>query len=72
MNQTITDGLSRTALVGAELVVGFAVFWVGQFAYQKLFRRLELNLELFVRDNVAVAIALVGYYLGIVTALSGC
>jgi uncharacterized membrane protein YjfL (UPF0719 family) len=71
MNQTITDELSRIILVGAELIIGFAVFWVGQFAYQKLFRRLELNLELFVRDNVAVAIALVGYYLGIVTALSG-
>jgi len=71
MNQTITDELSRIILVGAELIIGFAVFWVGQFAYQKLFRRLELTLELFVRDNVAVAIALVGYYLGIVTALSG-
>jgi uncharacterized membrane protein YjfL (UPF0719 family) len=71
MNQTFSDGLSQMALVGVELVIGFAIFWIGQFTYQKLFRRLELNLELFVRDNSAVAIALVGYYLGIVTALAG-
>ena len=32
---------------------------------------MELNLELFVRDNPAVAIALVGYYFGIVIALGG-
>jgi uncharacterized membrane protein YjfL (UPF0719 family) len=47
------------------------LFWVGQFLYQRAFRSLDLNLELFVRDNPAVAIALVGYYLGLVTALSG-
>jgi uncharacterized membrane protein YjfL (UPF0719 family) len=71
MNQAILDRLSQIALVGTELVVGFAVFWIGQFVYQKLFRRFDLNLELFVRDNPAAAIALVGYYLGIVTALAG-
>jgi uncharacterized membrane protein YjfL (UPF0719 family) len=52
------------------LLVGFGLFWVGQFAYQKVFRRqMELNLELFVKDNPAVAIALVGYYFGIVIGL---
>ncbi|MGA7937689.1 MAG: DUF350 domain-containing protein [Kovacikia sp.] len=62
---------SQITLVAVEIVIGFAVFWVGQFTYQKLFRRIELNLELFVRDNPAVAIALVGYYLGLVIALAG-
>lgn len=72
MNQPFLETpLSQIALLIAELFIGFAVFWVGQFAYQKLFRRINLNLELFVRDNPAVAIALVGYYLGIVTALGG-
>ncbi|MBW4522882.1 MAG: DUF350 domain-containing protein [Scytolyngbya sp. HA4215-MV1] len=71
MNPIIFDKLLQIALVAAELVIGFLVFWLGQLAYQKLFRRLDLNVELFVRDNPAVAIALVGYYLGIVTALSG-
>jgi uncharacterized membrane protein YjfL (UPF0719 family) len=67
----LETALPHIALTSAELMLGFAIFWVGQFAYQKLFRRLELNLELFVRDNWAVAIALVGFYLGIVTALAG-
>jgi uncharacterized membrane protein YjfL (UPF0719 family) len=69
--ERVLQELSRTPLVVMEIVVGFAIFWLGQFAYQKLFRRMELNRELFVRDNPAVAIALVGYYLGITIALGG-
>ena len=71
MNPILLNGSSRVGLVSAELVVGFGIFWVGQLAYQKLFRRMELNLELFVRDNPAVAIALVGYNFGIIIALAG-
>jgi uncharacterized membrane protein YjfL (UPF0719 family) len=71
MNPLMLNTFNQIALVIAELIVGFAVFWIGQFTYQKFFRRIELNLELFVRDNPAVAIALVGYYLGLVTALAG-
>jgi uncharacterized membrane protein YjfL (UPF0719 family) len=71
MNQTLQNLLLQIAIVAAEIAIGFAVFWVGQLAYRTLFRRMELNLELFVRDNPAVAIALVGYYFGIVIALAG-
>ncbi len=72
MNEVLLNGLNQSGLIVLELVVGFGLFWLGQLAYQKLFRRrMELNLELFVRDNPAVAIALVGYYLGIVIALGG-
>ena len=71
MNTALLDGLNRISHVSVEIMIGFGIFWLGQLAYQKLFRRLELNLELFVRDNPAVAIALVGYYLGIVIALAG-
>ncbi len=72
MNEVLLNGLNQSGLIVLELVIGFALFWLGQLAYQKLFRRrMELNLELFVRDNPAVAIALVGYYLGIVIALGG-
>lgn len=70
MNPLLT-ALFTLGLIAIELLIGFALFWVGQFAYQKLFRKWELNLELFVRDNVAVAISLVGFYLGIVLALAG-
>lgn len=69
MNPSII--LFRIGLIAIELLLGFGLFWLGQFLYQRLFRRLDLNVELFARDNPAVAIALVGYYLGIVMALSG-
>lgn len=65
------DGLFNVGLAASEILIGFLIFWMGQFAYQRIFRRLELNLELFVRDNPAVAIALTGYYLGLVVALAG-
>lgn len=71
MTATLLNTFATIGLVCAELLIGFGIFWVGQFVYQKLFRRWELNLELFVRDNVAVAISLVGFYLGIVMALAG-
>jgi uncharacterized membrane protein YjfL (UPF0719 family) len=71
MNPILLDGMTRIGFVITELVVGFGVFWIGQLAYQKLFRRMDLNLELFVRDNPAVAIALVGYNFGIILALAG-
>lgn len=70
MNELLMNSLNQIGLIVLELAVGFGLFWLGQLAYQKLFRRrMELNLELFVRDNSAVAIALVGYYFGIVIAL---
>jgi uncharacterized membrane protein YjfL (UPF0719 family) len=73
MPQDATILLTPVGLVAMvmDTAIGFAIFWLGQFLYQKLFRRMALNEELFVRDNPAVAIALVGYYLGLVTALTG-
>ncbi|TAE56028.1 MAG: DUF350 domain-containing protein [Nostocales cyanobacterium] len=72
MNESLMRLINQAGIIIIELIVGFALFWLGQLAYQKLFRRrLELNLELFVKDNPAVAIALVGYYFGIVIALGG-
>jgi len=71
MNQWLLNGLNQSGVIVLELVVGFGLFWVGQLAYQKLFRRINLNFELFGKDNPAVAIALVGYYFGIVIALGG-
>lgn len=64
--------MSQWILIILQIAIGFLLFWLGQLAYRKLFRRrMELNLELFVKDNHAVAIALVGYYFGIVIALGG-
>lgn len=71
MALTATEQLVRLSIVATDLGVGFALFWLGQFLYQRVFRVVNLNLELFVRDNVAIATALVGYYLGLLIALSG-
>jgi hypothetical protein len=61
-----TLGLFNTSiLILVELVLGFGLFWLGQLFYQKSFRRMALNEELFIRDNAAIAVALVGFYLGI-------
>ena len=54
--------INQVFVVFVRLIVGFGWFWVGQLTYQKLFRPMNLNLQLFVNDNAAVAIALVGYY----------
>ncbi|MFN7861616.1 MAG: DUF350 domain-containing protein [Pseudanabaena sp.] len=68
--ERVLQEIGRSPLIIAEIIVSFILFWIGQFVYQRFFRRkLELNVELFVRDNSAVAVALVGYYLGIAIAL---
>jgi uncharacterized membrane protein YjfL (UPF0719 family) len=71
MPQDAAGLFNQIGFMAMDIALGFAIFWLGQLLYQKLFRRMALNEELFVRDNPAVAIALVGYYLGLVTALSG-
>jgi uncharacterized membrane protein YjfL (UPF0719 family) len=71
MPHDMTEQLMQIGFVAMDIGIGFVLFWVGQFLYQKVFRRIDLNVELFVRDNPAVAIALSGYYLGWTIALSG-
>jgi uncharacterized membrane protein YjfL (UPF0719 family) len=71
MPQNLAILFTQVGPMAMDIAMGFAIFWLGQFLYQKLFRPMALNEELFVRDNPAVAIALVGYYMGLVTALSG-
>ncbi|MFQ5752336.1 MAG: DUF350 domain-containing protein [bacterium] len=53
------------------LVAVFFLFFVGKFVYDKLNRRFVLQEELLQKDNFAVAIAVVGYYLGLVFAIGG-
>lgn len=58
-----------TALI--YLVAVFFLFFVGKFIYDKLNRKFVLREELLQKDNFAVAIALVGYYLGLLFAVGG-
>ena len=53
------------------LVAVFFLFFVGKFTYDKLNRKFVLQEELLQKDNFAVAVALVGYYLGLVFAVGG-
>ena len=53
------------------LLCAFAVFLVGKWIYDKLHPRFVLREELLVRDNLALALAMVGYYLGLVIAIGG-
>ncbi|MEE9169011.1 MAG: DUF350 domain-containing protein [bacterium] len=58
-----------TALI--YIVSVFFLFFIGKFVYDKLNRRFVLREELLQKDNFAVALAVVGYYLGLVIAIGG-
>jgi uncharacterized membrane protein YjfL (UPF0719 family) len=53
------------------LAAVFVVFLLGKLVYDKLHPSFVVKHELFERDNVALAIVVVGYYLGLVFALGG-
>ncbi|NKB67240.1 MAG: DUF350 domain-containing protein [Candidatus Latescibacteria bacterium] len=49
----------------------FALLWVAKLLYVGLYRRVDIKHELFANDNVALAVSLGGYLLGIIIALGG-
>lgn len=53
------------------LAATFVLFVVGKFVYRLVHRRFSLREELFERDNFALALAVTGYYFGLVFALTG-
>jgi uncharacterized membrane protein YjfL (UPF0719 family) len=53
------------------LVAVFFLFFVGKIVYDRINRRFVLQEELLQKDNFAMAIAVVGYYLGLVFAIGG-
>ncbi len=53
------------------LAAVFVLFLLGKIVYDKLHPGFKLREELFERDNFALALAVVGYYLGLVLALGG-
>ncbi len=58
-----------TALV--YLVATFIVFLLGKWAFNKFNRRFDLHHELLKKDNFALSLAVVGYYLGLIFAIGG-
>ncbi len=53
------------------LICSYVLFYVGAFAYQKLHPKYSVDQELFKKDNLALAIALVGYYFGLIMGIGG-
>ena len=53
------------------LAVVLALLVVGKWVYDVLHRRFALRTELIENDNLAVALAVAGYYLGLVIVLAG-
>ncbi|MCP4629333.1 MAG: DUF350 domain-containing protein [bacterium] len=57
---------------GLILIAGFyVVFFIGKVVNDLLHREFKLNYELVEKDNAALALALTGYYLGLVLAIGG-
>ena len=68
---SIMDNLFLTGESLFYIFEAFVLFWIAKLAYSSLYRRVELNAELFTRDNQALAISTVGYYFGILLAFGG-
>ena len=68
MSQGQLDSLVSGALY---LVAVFVLFLIGKVVYDLLHPRYKLKTELFEKDNLALSLAVVGYYLGLVFALGG-
>lgn len=61
-----------TLLTAAVLIVGFfVVFFIGKLVNDLLHREYKLDEELVQRDNAALALAVAGYYFGLVLAVGG-
>ena len=53
------------------LVAIFIIFFIGKIVYDKLNPRFKLKEELVDKDNFAVALTIIGYYLGLVFVIGG-
>ena len=56
---------------GIYLVCSFVLFWVGKLVYDWTTPSYKIREELVEKDNLALAVALVGYLLGLVLAIGG-
>jgi uncharacterized membrane protein YjfL (UPF0719 family) len=71
MNEFFSTPVGGYVLILVQVLSGLLFFWLAQRLYKLVFRRIHLNEELFVRDNVSAAVALVGFYLGVLLSLTG-
>ena len=65
------DNIVQIAQSLVYLVEAFVLLFVAKQVYARVFRRVNLNDELFGRNNHALAVAVGGYFFGICLALGG-
>ena len=64
--------LGPTILHSLALIAGFfLLFIIGKTLHGLIHRSYKANFELFQNDNPALALAMTGYYLGLVLAIGG-
>ena len=55
----------------AYLVEAFVLLWIAKLAYTAVYRRVDLKVELFERNNHALAVSVSGYLFGVILAFGG-
>ena len=63
--------LDTVILASIYLLAAYVLFWLGKRVFDFLHRDFRVREELVERKNSALALALVGYYLGVVFAIGG-
>ncbi len=65
------DNLIPMGQTIAYLLEAFVLLYIAKLVYSKIFRKVDLRAELYVRNNYALAVAVSGYFFGICLALGG-
>ncbi len=63
--------LDSLVLAVIYLASAYVLFWLGKVVFDFMHREFRVQEELLEKDNAALALALVGYYLGLVLAIGG-
>ena len=63
--------IENLSLAIIYIFCAFVLFLIGKVVYDGIHRSYQLNEELVKKDNSALAIAMVGYYLGLTLAIGG-
>lgn len=63
--------IDNLILAVVYIISAFVLFFIGKIVYDCINRSYKLNEELVKKDNTALAIAMVGYYLGLTFAIGG-
>jgi len=67
----ITQTVDELLVSMLYLILGFALFYVGKFVFQRANKGIDVNYELVEKDNLAFALTNVGYYIGLLLAIGG-